>query len=590
MITIRQFKPNYFYHDTTQTDMYERQLIRNISVQYSVKGVIITPSYHLLEAITKYKKCNVPYQVERSVYDEYADWHKEIKRRLAIQQQKSIDPSLVLVDKFKQPLYPYQCVGIQYLLETKRALLLDQVGLGKTPIYIGVIHFLLQKNLIKDALVLCPAHLKFQIADEFYKFTDIKPIVIDQSQGLPCTYNYWHKFKRNNIQCQGCNQYHVCSTYATTRYAQKRRNILENHEGVIIVNYEIMRIDNEVFTNRKWGIIITDELSRCKGFNRTTKVFNKLQSEYFVGVSATVLENRPEDLWNAMHQVNSDILGTKTNFKQTHIVIEPPYWTVKGYRKLDLLRRKLKPFVLRRTIASLDNLPETPEYQNYFVELLPKQRLLYNAIVNRAKPVMGGWATMQLLGCLTFLREICDHAILVNNTIDESAKLDLLKELLPEITTQCVIFTEWVEMAIILHETLKDSDIIYGMRTKTGQSMSSKAKDTRIHDFQQGKFKFLIASDCIKEGVNLTNAQHLINFDLPWNPAKAQQRIGRLRWHRQHGVQCKVWNFLTLDTVEERVRQVLNEKAQLARDIIGALSILPTTKENLIDLIKNSEN
>lgn len=89
-------------------------------------------------------------------------------------------------------------------------------------------------------------------------------------------------------------------------------------------------------------------------------------------------------------------------------------------------------------------------------------------------------------------------------------------------------------------------------------------------DLFRGKAKVLIATEAGGEGINLQFCNNMINFDLPWNPMRVEQRIGRV--HRLGQTQdVNIYNLCTMNTIEEHILHLLHEKINLFELVIGEL-------------------
>lgn len=101
-------------------------------------------------------------------------------------EEKAIVPEITCelehLDTMRMQPFPFQQIGIAFLLSVKRGILGDEVGLGKTPQALGAAHELLASGKAKKILVVCPASLKYQWASEIEKFTGYTSIVIDGSK------------------------------------------------------------------------------------------------------------------------------------------------------------------------------------------------------------------------------------------------------------------------------------------------------------------------------------------------------------------------------------------------------------------------
>lgn len=169
--------------------------------------------------------------------------------------------------------------------------------------------------------------------------------------------------------------------------------------------------------------------------------------------------------------------------------------------------------------------------------------------------------------------------VLKNPDAKMIALLDILDEVRRRegVQTKCLIFTEFIATQFSLRKLLED--LSYKVVLING-SMNLSERTIARQEFAADA-QIMISTDAGGEGVNLQFCHVMVNYDLPWNPAKLEQRIGRLdRIGQDHNV--FVLNMLTKDTVEQRVRDVLEEKLTIIRSQFGEdklADILSTLQE-----------
>tara|TARA_Y100000034_G_C6904937_1_gene419608 strand:+ start:2564 stop:4363 length:1800 start_codon:yes stop_codon:yes gene_type:complete len=565
--------------DVSQATPEERIGIQEVSVQNKRGKKIKVPLMHLREVDRCIRKYGGKITISDESRESYEEWVKELQK---IEQIKKDIEKYKLPEKFakhiKRPPYDYQLTDFLYFLKKKKGLLLYTVGLGKTLIGILLSTYLYRFKNAKNILYLCPAHLKYQTRDEFLNFSDLTPILLDeQVKTYKCPLYPEHLFELKDKKCIACNEFKTCKQKSRRAYKTRRADHLMNDEGVFIANYELMRTRPDLFTLHKhWDLICFDEFSRIKAWdvNATVRAFKELKTTYAILASATPIENRLEDLYNAVTFCNPDILGNKASFVRTHCElnewhkIDPNH-----YRNIALFRKKISTISVRRTVEDvLDSLPPHPIYINNVAELKGAQKKLYRALTGRDQYSMVKDNYTATKGLSMKLRRLCNWSGMIDDTTDDSGKLDILQDLLINIDSQCIIYSEWADMVVKIKDFIGPKAIcIFGQQSSTGKSMNAKQKNECIGKFKNGEYKYLVATNCIKDGVNLQNVQHLINFELPWNPAILQQRIGRLRWHRQENHQCIIHNIFTKGTFEDRVRQLIFSKGDLFEAIIDKM-------------------
>jgi len=252
---------------------------------------------------------------------------------------------------------------------------------------------------------------------------------------------------------------------------------------------------------------------------------------------------------------------------------------IKEYRGLDEVREIIRPHVLRRRVEDcISNFP-AKDSEILEVQFDGLQRLAYEDVRTgllecsdeyRAMSVNSALALQQTM----YLREACDHTSLIARDLEGgSAKLEPLRELLEAIRgagEKAIIFTEWERMARILKDEL-------GGNCLTGR-MGFGRRDAILKQWREGD-DHLITTDCSKQGLNLQEANWVINFEPHWNPAVMRQRVGRAwRLTQERPVHARA--FVVRGTIEERMIDVLNGKVKLFEEILDGLSG-PPKKESI---------
>jgi SNF2 family DNA or RNA helicase len=164
------------------------------------------------------------------------------------------------------------------------------------------------------------------------------------------------------------------------------------------------------------------------------------------------------------------------------------------------------------------------------------------------------------------LRKLID----LGHAIEHHAKLDGLLEILrSENDEKVLVFTQFRRTLEFLEAELRaagfDPEVFHG-------SLSPAAKDLAIERFKKTK-RILISTEAGGEGRNLQFCRTVVNYDLPWNPMRIEQRIGRV--HRLGQTRdTRIWNFTSRDTVEDHVLSILHEKIAMFELVIGEMDMV----------------
>ncbi|MDQ3931196.1 MAG: DEAD/DEAH box helicase, partial [Chloroflexota bacterium] len=475
--------------------------------------------------------------VEPEVYD-YAEQVKtrnarDARRRELMDRVEAGDARL---DLLKLPLYPYQAVGTLFLAFTEKALLADDLGLGKTPQAIAASKLLREWHGIKKVLVITPASVKYQWGREIERFSDDSYVVVTGS-----------KQKREQ-------QYAAGATFT-------------------IINYELVLRDLDHIRALNADLVILDEAQRIKNWRaKTSQAIKELPHPFAFVLTGTPLENKLEELYSIVEFLDEKLLGPPWQFMAQHVV-KDEWGGIIGYKDLEGVRRAIAPILLRRRKADvLQDLPERID-NDFWLELEPEQERLYRPLEKQLTallrlPEWDAATSAMALRLITLLREAATAAQLVNPEVHSSRKLKELPALVEEIALEghkMLIFTQWERMTRLAEDALAGLDLktvrLYG-------GLGMRARQRVIEQFMTDpQTPVFISTDAGGLGLNLQAASFVINLDLPWNPARVEQRIGRA--HRIGQTQpVNVINMIAQNTIEQRVLDVLYRKQELFEEIL----------------------
>ena len=527
-------------------------------------------------------------------------WYNSIEEIKGIEE--NYIPDISTDDSKLQDLkltpYPFQVVGINFLYEKKKALVTDEMGLGKSLTGIGAAHLLIKEGKANKVLVVCPTSLKYQWGEEVSKFTDYRSIVID---GTP----------------------------------KKRKGLLEEFKTnpeiqFAIINYELVRNDLEIVKDIDVDIMILDEIHRMKNrATQTSKAMKQLKSKYRFGLTGTPMQNKLEELWNIMDWINPKILGGFWPFSGQHIVLGEKFGkrnVIIGYKRLGELRQKIAPYMIRR--LKKDVAPELPEmvFNTFRVDMTPEQKKIQSSLefgladvqqkieeFNTRNPGEynedGEWQEekakeeAQIPGYLNAMIANSDSPELLrmsdsffmnrhiheNNLSDKKLKSPKLEELyticsdiIERGEEKVVIFTQFARMQALAVEKLKK---LGGVAVLNG-SMSAKERDEQKKNFEfNPDVKFFVLTDAGNYGLNLAFAQTLIMIDIPWNPAIFDQRAGRVHRLNSTGNVVNIISILTNNSIDEHIEEVIKDKKHLSSQLVENRSVETSAMKNIIQSI-----
>jgi superfamily II DNA or RNA helicase len=436
----------------------------------------------------------------------------------------------------KVPLFPYQIRGALFAASRGRVVLADDMGLGKTIQAIAAAELLRRRRGIERVLVVAPASVKYQWKTEVEKFCGLSTQVID---GL----------------------------------MPHRKKLYANPAFFNLTSYELVLKDIEDMHSLRPDLIILDEAQRIRNWATVTaRTIKQLKSRYAFVLTGTPLENKLEELYSVVEFVDGRRLGPAFRFLKEHRM-EDEKGKLLGYRGLDQIHRQLEPILLRRTRQEV--LPELPKRtdQIFRVRMTPEQAGPYweqNDILARLmhKWQRQGWLSeidlRRITCCIQNMRMLCNSTFLFDKETNFSPKLgefrEVIRELAVEEKRKVVVFSEYERMTFLVSQELTKLGI--GWVSLHGNVPARKRGDLMVRFRKDPDCRVFLSTDAGGVGLNLQAASAVVNFEPPWNPARLEQRIGRVhRLGQTHPVQ--VVHLLTEQSIEERVWETLKLKKAL---------------------------
>ncbi len=445
------------------------------------------------------------------------------------------------LDIVKFPLYPYQQEGMLHLAFNEKAMLADEMGLGKTVQAIAACELLRQLKGIERVLVVATASLKTEWEEQISKFVGLPMIFIQGSRA--------ERLKR----------YQTPSFFYLTNYEQ----ILYDAEDI-----------NRLLSP---DVIILDEAQRIKNWQtKTATAVKKLSSPHAFVLTGTPLENKIDDIYSLVQFLDPKLFGSLFRFNRDFYQLDEN-GKPKGYKNLQQLHQRLKPILLRRLKSDVEG--ELPErtINHYFVEMEKEQYIRYSEYEHRVarlvteakKRSLRKEEFDQLQRYLACMRMICDTPYILDEDCRISPKLNelekILEELLTSPDTKIIIFSEWARMLMLVKELLEKKG--YDFAWHTG-SVSQSQRRIDINKFKEDpNCRFFLSTDSGSIGLNLQVANVVINMDLPWNPAKLEQRIARA-WRKHQTRTVHVINLVCQDSIEHRMLSLLHQKQKMATGVL----------------------
>jgi len=444
-------------------------------------------------------------------------------------------------DFLKHALHDYQKEGVLHLAFTERALLADEMGLGKTVQAIGASVLLQRLKNIKKVLIVSPASLKSEWEEQIAKFTDFDARFIVGSK-------------------------------------TKREQEYTKNSFFYLANYEQILYDFEAInTILQPDIIILDEAQRIKNWQtKTANSIKKLKSRYAFVLTGTPLENRIDEVYSIVQFLNPKIFGPLFRFNRDFYRLDPRGMAI-GYKNITALHDRLKPVMLRRRKNEVEG--ELPErtITNYFVKMSDPQQTRYDEyevmvsrLAAKAKKYPLSFEEMKRLQLgLSCMRILCDTPYILDQKNEVSPKIDeimpIILELLEEGDRKIIIFSEWEKMLQLLNKSLKAKNIEVAWHTGSFSQLQRRDEIRKFRD--NSTCNIFLSTDSGSVGLNLQMADTVINLDMPWNPAKLEQRIARA-WRKHQTKSVQVINLITQDRIEHRILHVVEQKQTLSDKVL----------------------
>lgn len=462
----------------------------------------------------------------------------------------NIDPDAYEVPQsLHATLRPYQKIGYEWLnlLADKGfgGILADEMGLGKTLQVIAWLQY--RYELQPDALpslVVCPASLVYNWNSEVERFSsELSPVVIESAED-------WQRIE-------------------TLTKAGKH--------VVGIVSYDLLRRSIDTADVFDWLAVIVDEAQMIKNLaTQNARAVKRLVAEHRFALTGTPIENRPSELWSITDFVMPGYLGSQQQFRARY---ERPIMDGDSATAARL-SAVMAPFILRRLKSQvLTDLPSKIE-QVVTVPMGDKQRELYAAHESQLAQFITQADSLNTIGIqvlseLTVLRELCcDPGIIYENYDGRSAKLEAIGDLVQsnlEEGRKVLIFSQFVRFLDDIAAQLHAQGVkTYEITGKTNKKERLELVDA-FNDPSSDVPVMLISLKAGGTGLNLTAASSVILADPWWNEAAQQQATDRAHRIGQRE-QVHVFQIVMRHSVEERIVQLQQRKAQVASMLLDAQS------------------
>lgn len=436
-------------------------------------------------------------------------------------------------------LFPHQRAGIDWLVSHPRAILADELGLGKTAQVLLATNHLLPLSEGGRCLVVAPSLLltNWEREIRLWLGSEISVTILD--------------------------------SYAGT-ILEREVKLLDVKKGFCLINYEALRRMGQGIYSM-WDGLILDEAHRVK--NRKSQTFKSLrslarQATVVFLLTGTPVMNETGDLWSLLHLVDRHQFSSYWRFVQEFAnVYQNKYgWVVEGTRNVEDLQSLLKNLLLRREKDKVLDLP-SKVVKTVWLKMSQPQAQAYSQMKEKMRTQLLSGRSLHVtvnIAQLTRLRQIS-----VSPTLLEEELLPLLGPKVEVILDLCktdlplVVFSQFAKALLGLKRTLDKEG--FQVETITGETSN---RQKILDRFTSGKLDVLGLSTSLSEGISLVAGRTTVFLDKMWTPARNIQAQDRL--HRLGQFQLvTIVEPLMIDTVEEYVEDLLQKKIKISQEILS---------------------
>lgn len=434
---------------------------------------------------------------------------------------------------------PHQITTAQQAIEQMngRAILADEVGLGKTIEAGLILKEYMIRGLVKKALILVPASLVNQWVTELNEKFYIPAIA----------YRKNYAWDQHDI---------IISSIDTAKRSP-------HHDAILDIDYDFLLVDE------------AHKLKNNKTINYS--FVQAIKKKYCLLLTATPIQNKLIEIFNLVSILKPGHLGNYDSFLER-------FGKDRTMIKQDVYLKQLIQHVMIRNTRRETTLNDVKRnIHTIWLHFTHEELAVYHDIEQMAD-------NLSTFSKITFLRELCSSREacfmslqkLVNDRqmknmiqpiidkieqLPHHTKAQKVVEIIQQIGDEkVIIFTEYRATQFYLEWYLQQ----HGISTVPFRGGFKSGKKDWMKQLFKDHAQVLVATEAGGEGINLQFCNHLINYDLPWNPMRVEQRIGRIhRYGQENNIQ--IYNFAIYETIEEHIMTLLYEKINLFEQVIGDL-------------------
>ncbi len=436
---------------------------------------------------------------------------------------------------FPHSPFPYQLSGIGFLYPRHSAILADEMGLGKTMQAITSIRMLLHARELRQVLLICPKPLVTNWVREFSMWAPELPICVIEGTPATCAWQ-WQAAEL----------------------------------PVKIANYELITRDQDtiVESDQHYDLVLLDEAQRIKNLrSATAQVVCSIARTRSWALTGTPVENSTSDIVGIFEFVSKGLLSSDMSPRQ-----------ISGH---------VRDFILRRTKEQVMSQMPPKLIRDAQVELTSEQAETYARAeddgILRLNRLGQSMTIQHVFELVLRLKQICNF----DPATGSSSKMERLAADLEEVATsgqKAIVFSQWVGTLKQIGVAIPDHLPLY-----YHGGIPARRRDAVLTEFAENSKRrvLLMSYGAGSVGLNLQFCRYVFLFDRWWNPAVEDQAINRAHRIGVSG-SVTVTRMMSVNTIEERINQILEEKRELFNDILGQTnhSCSGLTRDEIFRLFK----
>lgn len=369
-----------------------------------------------------------------------------------------------------------------------------------------------------------------------------------------------------------------------------------NKHNLIIASLHTAKRENhrQIIHQIEYDLLIIDEAHHLKSKSTITWQFvNEIKKKFALLLTATPVQNNLEELYNMITILKPGQLKTLSTFKRNFVTRGNP----KKPKNKEKLRELLAEVMIRNTRSQVDIKLPKRHAKTTKIHLLPPEMTIYQHVSDFIRDEYSLANSLNKFLLMMLQREIGSSVLAVKPTlkkmsenphlneakkkrllelyeeakeVNEATKIKALGQILNSINKEkCLIFTQFLETQKLICQYLRQAGISTSIFN--GQ-MSSADKNLNIKEFQDSN-QVLVSTEAGGEGRNLQFCHIMLNYDLPWNPMRIEQRVGRICRVGQKK-ETYIFNLSSQDTIESYILKLLDEKINMFELVIGEMDMI----------------